>query len=195
MGRVEVFVDCRSPAIVRSFEKEGVDIAKASSEWVDYRRSYMLRITDLVVVEVLKPGRELLLDVYNEVLEVIDKVDRVLNRLVNTYKDVVGSHILPLSLYFTVDGFIETGYSSGLEWFHGQELINNILEDYRVSFIRDYDGITRVKVYTDRPYRIENVSKGLAILDKAIKLYRLVKVIQEAKALETTLSYLKELPR
>ncbi len=191
MAWVEVFVEQATPATIKGLEREGVDTSRAKREWAGYRADRVLRIVDNVVIEVIEPSQELLVNVYNELLNSLPHTSNILANILDTQQRLL-HHLKPfITLYFTIEGYIETGYSSSLEWFHGEELVNNVISEYGMYFIRDYDGITRARVYTGRPYTTENLVKGLQLLCKLLKLYIIIKSIQEAKAVEVAISFLK----
>ncbi|WFO74793.1 hypothetical protein J4526_06885 [Desulfurococcaceae archaeon MEX13E-LK6-19] len=189
MHWIEVRSLIRAPAIEDEYKKKGIDISFAESNWVDYGDK-VVRFLKHVVLEVYKPEKDLLEDVYNELLEALPRLDDVLYKLMQTYRDITRSLRTDLVLYYTVDGAIETSYGGFLEWFHGQELVNNLLREHGLEFIRDYDGVTRIKVTVNRPYTSENLAKGLHLIETMLKLYETIRIIQEAEAAKTTLSFL-----
>ncbi len=179
----------RAPAIEDEYRKKGIDTGFAENNWVDYG-DRVVRFLKHVVLEVYKPEKDLLKDVYNELLEALPRLDNVLYKLMQTYRDITRCLRTDLVLYYTIDGAIETSYGGFLEWFHGQELVNNLLREHGLEFIRDYDGITRIKVAINRPYTSENLTKGIYLIETMFKLYETIRIIQEAEAIKATLSFL-----
>jgi hypothetical protein len=88
-----------------------------------------------------------------------------------------------IELEFKGDGRISTLYNS-LTWFHGQEYINMMLKPYNIELVRDYDGITRVEFITERPYTYEKVSKAIKYITRGLRIYLLVKKVQESEAIK-----------
>ena len=88
-----------------------------------------------------------------------------------------------VELEFKRDGRISTLHNS-LTWFHGQEYINMMLKPYNIELVRDYDGITRVEFITERPYTYEKVSKAIEYITRGLRIYLLIKKVQESEAIK-----------
>jgi len=119
-----------------------------------------------------------LMNILSEPIEEIDGFRRIISGL-NGYSGV--------ELEFRSDGTVSTPYGF-LTWFHGQDLINQLLTKYCLELARDYDGETRIKVYVKRPYTFENVKRAIKIVSEGLRIYLMIKKIQEAEALKTTLA-------
>lgn len=186
---VESRIILRDGSVEEEYRSSGVDVDHARSSWVEYR-DRVVRFLEDIVVEVYKPEKEPLIKVYNELLDVLPKLGRTLYRVLQTYRSVTRSLRPDLVLYYSVDGSVETSYGGFFEWFHGQDLVNTLLRENGLEFVRDHNGITRIKVVVERPYSTSSLEKALHLVEVMFKLYESIKVVQEAEAVKTTLNFL-----
>ena len=59
-----------------------------------------------------------------------------------------------------------------------------ILKPYNIELLRDYDGITHVEFITERPYTYEKVSKAIKYITRGLRIYLLIKKVQESEAIK-----------
>ncbi|GEM_PF-3423303 len=166
------------------------DEDRARYEWVeDYRDGtlrYVRVIGDRAAVIHVSPHSSG--QVIHELMEALpqlgaemERLERAWRGLVETWREVI--------LEFSADGWVSVPYGP-LIWFHGQDSVNELLSDTGLELMEDYDGVTRVRAHSGRPFRADSLSSALRLLTLGIRMYSAIKSVQEGEAVKVTLSLL-----
>ncbi len=167
-----------------------LDEERARYEWVeDYRDGtlrYVRVIGDRAAVIHVSPHSSG--QVIHELMEALphlgaemEGLERAWRGLVETWREV--------SLEFGADGWVSVPYGP-LIWFHGQDSVNELLSDMGLELMEDYDGVTRVRAYSGRPFKVESLSRALRPFTLGIRMYSAIKSVQEGEAVKVVLSML-----
>ncbi len=165
------------------------DREKASQEWVEEYRDGTLRYVRIVGdrIAAIHVWAHSSGQVIHELMEAIpllraemEGLERVWS-LLDTWREV--------ELEFSVDGWVSVPYGP-LTWFHGQDSVNELLSGTGLELMEDYDGITRVRAHSGRPFRSDSLSKALRLLTVGIRMYSAIKSVQEGEAVKIALSML-----
>ncbi len=172
------------------FDEEG-----ARYEWVENYKDGALRyvriISDRAAVIHVSPRSSG--QVIHELMEALpnlsaemEDLERAWRGLVETWREV--------GLEFSVDGWVSVPYGP-LTWFHGQDSVNELLSGTGLELMEDYDGVTRVRAYSGRPFTADSLSRALRLLTIGIRMYSAIKSVQEGEAVKVTLFMLPLLVR
>jgi len=170
-------------------KKLGAKAEKLRKEWVEDEGVYKRIVADyLVSINGLKKPKDLI----NELLDSLDEPIPAVDEIIRTLRAINDVEINYFAIWIKPNGEIETAYVF-LEWFHGQELVNNLIEGLNFRIERDYDGLTKVSTRVSRPITHDKLCKAVKQIHLGLKLYYLIKTAQVNAAMHTTLSFIKVL--
>ncbi|MHA1616702.1 MAG: hypothetical protein ACTSX9_05285 [Candidatus Njordarchaeales archaeon] len=168
----------------------GEKLETLKRNWILEERRYKRIIGDyLVSVEDIPKFRDLINEVLSSLIKPIPVIDEIIDFLQNM--ESLNRRDFMIRLYG--DGRIE--YGEFLDWFHGQEIINNLLENLEFRIIRYYDGISKVVTRIERPITHDKLCNAIRRIYQGIKLYYLIKIAQTNAAIQTTILYRNLLPK
>ena len=172
---------------VRTYGKDVVE--RSSDGWVEVRKDnktlHMRSHQEYVVI--VHPWFSKDEKLFNEVVEALSVPIESAKRFIDEWESSIGDWSAELEI--SSNGILMTPYTK-LQWFHGQEDVNKLLEKHNSSLIMDYDGVTRAEVRIGRPITAEKVDEGLRKLVFLLRLYAIIEKVQTAEAIRITIQML-----
>ncbi len=165
------------------------DRERARHEWVEEYRDGALRYVRIVgdrVAVIYTRTRSS--QVIHELMESIPSLKAEMEGLEKAWRSLMETW-REVELEFSANGWVSVPYGP-LTWFHGQDLVNELLSGTGLEFMEDYDGITRVRAYSGRPFKEDSLSKALILLTIGLRMYSAIRSIQEGEAAKVALSML-----